>query len=144
MIIIALRLNLGSMNAGSANTLASETAAKSTSPMMAASTYPETIAIRIAMAAANPLNTTCPITASARVNMNTNTNLGSIAAPSPELTMPPVLAAEPASSRPMRATIGPIAAGGSTASIQLTPANFIIIATMQNMAPAHMNPPRQY
>ena len=101
------------------------------------------MAISMAIAAANPLNTTWPTTARASVKMNTTTNLGSIAAPS-ELMMPPVLAAEPASSRPMRATIGPMAAGGSTASIQFTPANLIIMAMMANIAPAQINPPRQY
>ena len=44
----------------------------------------------------------------------------------------------------MRATIGPIAAGGRTASIQPTPTNFIKIATIEKIAPAAINPPSTY
>ena len=55
--------------------------------------------------------------------------------------MPAMLAATGASSRPMRATIGPMVAGGSTVLIQPGPKRRMIRATRVNTRPETMNPP---
>ncbi|SVK50564.1 Uncharacterised protein [Acinetobacter baumannii] len=54
---------------------------------------------------------------------------------------PAMLAATPASSRPMTATIAPIAAGGNITSSQPVPAFFTISATRQKSTPHMMKPP---
>ena len=51
--------------------------------------YPTIIDIRIAIADAKPLNSTCPKTATISVIRNTATNFGSIAVYESVVTMPP-------------------------------------------------------
>lgn len=102
------------MNVGKLNTLALEIAEKSTTPKASADRYPTTMDINIAIALAKPLNTTPPNIATSKVMQNIAISLGSneVYPLSRFDTIAPVLAAVPASSRPMRATTGPIAAGG--------------------------------
>ncbi len=47
----------------------------------------------------------------------------------------------PASSSPISAMIGPIAAAGKTMFIHFVPQSFIMIATTQNSNPETTNPP---
>ena len=117
MITIASHLNFGAEKFGSEKNGASATAEKSTMPHKRAATYPAITAIRIGITERNFLNTTEPSTAVSSVTRNTITFFISIvSAKSPALE-----AAVPASSRPIRATTGPIAAGGSTTLIQSEP-----------------------
>ena len=75
------------------------------------------IAIRIGMVEKKPRNMTLPNTATASVTRKVTTVPTVTLSP----TMQPVEAAEPASSRPISATTGPMAAGGSTTLIQSVP-----------------------
>ena len=58
--------------------------------------------------------------------------------------IPAVCAALPASSRPMSATTGPIAAGGRIASIHAVPTNLIMMATRHISRPVTTKPPSAY
>ena len=80
-----------------------------------------------------------PNTATPKVTTNTATFFGST---EPSVTtIPPVLAAFPANSRPMRATTGPMAAGGRMTSIQREPNFQIIRARTQPKIPTATKPP---
>ncbi|MNE32159.1 hypothetical protein D3C80_1257570 [compost metagenome] len=54
---------------------------------------------------------------------------------------PAILAATPANSRPITATIAPIAAGGNITSSQPVPAFLTSSPTRQNSTPHMINPP---
>ena len=114
---IASHLNFGAEKFGIASQDAVLTLEKSTIPQITAATYPAMIAIRIGITAKNLRNTTDPSTATPKVTRNTITFFGSITS-----SFNPALdAAVPASSRPISATTGPMAAGGSTTWIQSDP-----------------------
>lgn len=57
---------------------------------------------------------------------------------------PALLAAVALSSKPIKATTGPIAAGGNTISIHLVPHFLIIKANRQPQKPTATNPPKAY
>ena len=117
MITIASHLNFGVEKFGSEKSGAAATSEKSTIPQNNAATYPAMIAIRIGITARNLRNTTDPSTAVNNVTKNTITFLLSITSS----FRPAFDAAVPASSRPISATTGPMAAGGSTTLIQSDP-----------------------
>ena len=117
MITIASHLNFGTEKFGIEKIGAAATSEKSTIPQARAAIYPAIMAIRIGMTDKNPRNKTEPSTATRSVTRNTITFLTSITSS----VSPAFDAAVPASSRPIRATTGPIAAGGSTTSIQSEP-----------------------
>ena len=94
------------------------TAEKSRIPAMAAATYPAITAIRIGITERKPRNRTEPNTAKPRVTKNTMAFLGIDDFIQKAARCWPAL---PESSRPMRATTGPMAAGGRTMSIHLYP-----------------------
>ena len=144
MISTAWRLNLGKRKFGIANQVSLLSEVKSTIPIASAATYPTMMEMRMAIAEAKPLRRTCPKTAISRVIRKTITNFGFMWVYVSVRTIPPFWAAFPASSRPIRATTGPIAAGGSTTSIHFTPTNFTRTATDMKMIPVITNPPRAY
>ena len=117
MVMIASRLNLGLEKLGSAKTGAAATAEKSRRPHANAAAYPAMTAIRIGMTEKNFLNRMEPNTAVPSVIMNTIILPGSITGSK----RPAFSAALPESSRPIRATTGPMAAGGRTTLIHSVP-----------------------
>ena len=139
MITIASHLNFGAEKLGMANMEASATFEKLTIPVRSAATYPTMMEIRIGITDRNPRNTTEPSTAVSSVARNTITFLISMDSTPTSFAFS---AAFPASSRPMSATTGPIAAGGSTISIQSEPNLYMISASTQPRNPTATKPPR--
>ena len=137
---MASKLNFGDVKLGRAKNAASLTCVKSRSPHAPAATYPAMIAIRIGITERKPRNRICPNTATPSVTRNTITFFGSTFSS----RSPAVLAAFPASSRPISATTGPIAAVGSTISIQSVPHWRTINATHIPAIPRTTKPPRAY
>ena len=117
IIKIAPISNFGAWKFGIANHEASTTCVKSRIPQASAVRYPAITAIKIGITDKNPLNKIFPNTATPNVTANTITFFGSILSSK----SPALLAAEPDNSRPINATTGPIAAGGSTISIHFVP-----------------------
>ncbi len=113
--MMASRSNLGAEKLGSAKTGAAAMAEKSTIPQAIAAIYPAITAMRIGMTDKKPRKSTEPKTAKPRVTRKTITFLRLITSS----RSPALLAALADSSSPMRATTGPIAAGGRTTSIHL-------------------------
>ena len=79
-----------------------------------------------------------PITATPKVIKNTPTLAAWILSPN----KPALLAAVALSSKPIKATTGPIAAGGKTMSIHLVPHFLIIKANTHPQKPTTTNPPK--
>jgi len=75
------------------------------------------MAIKIGIVEKKPRNSTLPNTATASVTRKVMT----VPLVTPLPIIQPVSAAEPASSKPIRATTGPMAAGGRTTLIQSVP-----------------------
>ena len=96
---------------------AAATSSKSTIPQMMAAAYPARTAMRIGITARNLRNRMEPNTATPKVTRNTMIFLGSMVSS----RRPALEAALEDSSRPISATTGPIAAGGSTMLIQSVP-----------------------
>ena len=117
MIMIASILNFGAVKFGIAKIGAAAIAEKSTIPHATAATYPAITAIRIGITDKNPRNRTEPKTAKPSVTRNTIRFFGSMVSSK----SPALLAALEESSNPIRATTGPMAAGGRTTSIHLYP-----------------------
>jgi len=131
----------GPVNRGNETTCSAATLARSTRPSTKASAYPPNTASRIGITARKPRNSSEPKMARASVvspmamSAGTRTPLASGNRPAiPAATLP--------SSRPIRATMGPMAAGGRTMSSQRVPAQAIRPAARAKTTPAAMKPPR--
>ncbi len=92
------------------------------------------------MMAMKPLNSTEPKATVSRVVMEMMMAVVLYAPVASGMT-PAMPVATPASSRPIRATMGPMVAGGSTTPIHSGPNFQMIRATAMKMQPEAMNPP---
>ncbi|MNJ52241.1 hypothetical protein D3C77_475660 [compost metagenome] len=90
-----------------------------------------------------PRNRTAPSTVTPRVTSESIicVELGLQALVGSELIRPAIPAATGINSRPISATIAPIAAGGNTTSIHLVPANLIISAIAMKIRPVTIKAP---
>ncbi|MPN59353.1 hypothetical protein SDC9_207074 [bioreactor metagenome] len=123
---------------GAANQAAFAMPDKSTKPKPAASAYPPSTPTKIGMIAIKPRNTTEPRIVITRVKIETVITFGSKVF----AVKPAISAATGASSRPITATMAPIAAGGKTTSIHLVPITLRLSATIVKIAPTAMKPPK--
>src|SRR5699024_9215667 len=108
-----------------------------------AARYPHNMAIKIGITDKNFRNNTEPNTATETVTKKTITFSYKIFSPSIG-NNPALLAAVPANSKPINATTGPIAAGGSTISIQSEPNLYMIAAKIQPQNPTATKAPNAY
>ena len=140
--MIAPSRKSGRTNVGMANHPASATGLKWTSPSGKDSAYPAMTPSNTGIAARKPRNTTEPKTTTASVVSETATAFGAMNSDGlfASGTSPAIFAATGASSRPMIATIAPIAAGGNTTFSQPIPTRPIRNAISMNTMPAQTKP----
>src|SRR5699024_10302134 len=123
---------------------ASCTADQSTNPKTAAMLYQTTIPFNIDIIIKNTLKVTQQTIMIKSIKKETITTIGSmdqLAPASSGAIRPAISAATGTNSRPITATMAPIAAGGNNISIQAVPTSFTIKATRDNTIPTAKKPP---
>ena len=104
------------------------------------STYPDTTPIKMGMMAMKPRPRTVARMVTIRVNMEM-VMACPLVMPWTGSMKPLMFRASGASSRPMMATMDPMAAGGNSTSIQLVPIFFTMSPIRMKQSPKAMKPP---